>query len=63
MYALEGFLKHAIECEMLAKTATEENREMLLSVAAQWRKLADNDGTAPAQDARFKSDKSPNGHL
>jgi hypothetical protein len=63
MNAVEGFLKHAIECEMLAKTATAENREMLLSVAAQWRKLADDDGTAPAQNARFMSDKSPNGDL
>jgi hypothetical protein len=63
MNAVEGFLKHAIECEMLAKTATGENRESLLSVAAQWRKLADDAGTAPAQDARFRNDKSPNGHL
>jgi hypothetical protein len=43
-------LERAVSCERLAETAmSEENRKILLSLAARWRALAETDGSPPNQ--------------
>jgi hypothetical protein len=42
------YLERAAECERLAKTAgTEENRKILLDLAARWRSFAERSGQPP----------------
>ena len=63
MRKIEDYRKHAEECRlMLARSRTEEERQMLLNMAATWESLARNREDQIARQQRIKQlDPKPDG--
>jgi hypothetical protein len=55
MRKIEDYRKHAEECRlMLARSRTEEERQMLLNMAATWESLAKDREDQMARQERLK---------
>jgi len=63
MRKIEDYRKHAEECRlMLARSRTEDERQMLLNMAATWESLARDREEQIARQQRIKQlDPKPDG--